>query len=144
MYSIDEKEQFIKERKEKSANCMASMQGRVIEYIPDKTVTIAFPILENYLNPAGAMQGGFICAAFDNAFGALCMISTQTDAFTTLDLHTKYHKPIYPGDELLVKVYMKSKGRTIVNMLGEALNKQKQLIASSDTTCLLLDKKYES
>jgi acyl-coenzyme A thioesterase PaaI-like protein len=50
-------------------NCFRFMQGRVVEYLPQERLTVAFPVLDEYLNPAGSMQGGFITAAFDNVFG---------------------------------------------------------------------------
>ncbi len=119
-------------------NCFNSMQGRMIEFKKDESLTIAFPILENYLNPAGSMQGGFITAAFDNVFGPLCEGITGTQATTTVDLYTNYHRPIFPGDELIITATVMVKGKTKIHMTAEAYNKEHKLIATATTNYVFL------
>lgn len=114
-------------------NCFISMQGRLVDYSHSNSLTIAFPVLENYLNPAGSMQGGFITAAFDNVFGPLCHATTGTGATTTVDINTSYHRPIFAGDELIITATAKSQGRSKVHMVAEAFNKNNKLIATATT-----------
>lgn len=114
-------------------HCFNFMQAQVIDFMPGMSMTISFPVLENYLNPARTMQGGFITAAFDNVFGPLCYSATQTTATTTVDISTSYHRPILEGDELTITATIKSLGRTKIHMVAEAYNQEKKLIATATT-----------
>ena len=81
--------------KVKHANCFDVMKPKIMEYVAKESLTIAFPILEEYLNPDGRMQGGFITAAFDNTFGALCFYEVKDLALpATIDISTSYQRPI--------------------------------------------------
>jgi uncharacterized protein (TIGR00369 family) len=95
--------------------------------------------MESYTNPGGSMQGGLISAAFDNVFGPLCHLATKTPATTTMSINTSYHRPIFPGDELTVTAKVISKGRTAIYMTGEAYNRDKKLVASANTTYIMLN-----
>ena len=45
----------------------AAMKGEFLKFDQDAGYLAAqFPVLENYLNPYGSMQGGMIAAAVDN------------------------------------------------------------------------------
>lgn len=125
--------------KVKNANCFEVMKPKIIEYVSKESLTIAFPILEEYLNPDGRMQGGFITAAFDNTFGALCFYEVKDLALpATIDINTSYQRPIFMEDELIITVNIKSMGNTIVHMTGEASNKDGKLVATSTTNIMLL------
>ena len=114
-------------------HCFSFMQARVIDYVEGQRLTIGFPVLENYLNPARTMQGGFITAAFDNVFGPLCFSATRTTATTTVDIGTSYHRPILEGDELIITATVKSQGKTKIHMVAEAYNQENKLIATATT-----------
>ena len=52
-----------------------AMQCEVLEYNEEeKTLTTKMPVLEQWLNPYGTMQGGMIDAAMDNAVGPLSLL----------------------------------------------------------------------
>ncbi len=122
-------------------NCVETMQREFIEYIPGASLVCAYPVLKIYSNPRKAMQGGFIAAAFDNTFGALVYLTTQKINMATIDMSINYHKPIFENDKLEVTVNLKSLGRTIVNLVGEAYDKEKNLIATATTNMILLDRR---
>jgi uncharacterized protein (TIGR00369 family) len=119
--------------------CYLNMQTRLIDFTPGTALTVAIPVLESYCNPAGSMQGGFISAAFDNAFGPLCILATGTPRTTALNINTSYHRPIFPGDELIITATVKSKGRTMIHILAEAYNRENKLIATANTQYLILN-----
>lgn len=121
-------------------NCVNVMEPTLLEYVPGERLKIKFPVLDTYLNPFNGMQGGFISAAFDNAFGLLCDMVTMKKA-ASLDLNTNYHRPIYKDDELIIKVYLKYKGNTIVNMYAEAFNTIDELIATADSKMMIIKEK---
>jgi len=117
-------------------HCFTFMQARVLEYMEGERLTVSFPVVKNYLNPAGSMQGGFITAAFDNVFGPLCYSATHTTYTTTLGIITSYHRPIWEGDELTITATVKSQGKTKIHMMAEAYNRENKLIATATTDYL--------
>lgn len=121
------------------APCMTNMKPVFKEYIHKRLLTVSYPVLDSYLNPRGTMQGGFITAAFDNTFGALSYYSAGKKFMATIDIHTRYHCPIFKGDELTVTVRIASLGKTIVSMGGEAVNREGRLIATAGTDALIMD-----
>ncbi|WP_053955696.1 PaaI family thioesterase [Inediibacterium massiliense] len=123
-----------------SANCVQVMKPKFIEYIEDESLTCAYPILHEYLNPRNTMQGGFMAAAFDNTLGVLVHLSTGKVEFTSLDLSVHYHRPIFEKDELTVIAKIQHKGRRIVQVLGEGYNKEKKLIATASSKIMILEK----
>ena len=70
-----------------------SMQGELIDLdLANGSLTIRFPVLESYLNPYGAMQGGMIAAAVDNTLGPLSVAVAPPNVTRTLEM--KYSKPV--------------------------------------------------
>lgn len=124
--------------------CAVFIKGEFVNYSPGKSLTIAFPVLEDYLNPAQTMQGGIITAAFDNVFGPFCLLESKTPATAAIDINTTYHRPILAGDVLNVTVTLTSKGRTTIHMKGEARDRQNKLIASATTNYIILDRSRSS
>jgi len=121
--------------------CFTHMQGQVLDFIEGESLTISFPVLKNYLNPSGSMQGGFITAAFDNVFGPLCYLATKTTATTTVDIITSYHRPIFEGDELIITATVKNKGRTKIHMIAEAYNRDNKLVATASCDYIRVSRK---
>ena len=121
-------------------NCSVFVPGRITGFVPGTSLTMAFQVAESYTNPGGSMQGGIISAAFDNVFGPLCHVTTQTGATTTMNINTAFHRPIFPGDELTITASVKSKGRTAIYMVAEAYNRENKLIATANTTYVMLNR----
>ena len=52
-----------------------TMKGEVVSYDSENEIlTNKFPVLHEYLNPYGYMQGGIISAAIDNTIGPLSLL----------------------------------------------------------------------
>lgn len=58
-----------------------------------------FPVLQEYLNPYGAMQGGMVAAAVDNTLGPLSMLVAPPNV--TRRLQMKYSRQITPDLEYI-------------------------------------------
>jgi len=72
-----------------------TMQGELLEYDLDAGyLKTAFPVLDDYLNQFGNMQGGMVAAAVDNTFGPLSMLIAPPNFTRTLEI--KYKKPVKP------------------------------------------------
>ena len=69
------------------------MQAEIIAFNAErKTLVTKVPVLKEWLNPYGTMQGGFINAAIDNAVGPLSMLVAPLNFTRTME--TKYIKGI--------------------------------------------------
>ena len=69
------------------------MRCEIIEYDKEQnSLTIRVPVLEDWQNPFGTMQGGLIVGAIDNAVGPLSML--VAGANMTRSIETKYLKAI--------------------------------------------------
>ncbi|EDS76276.1 PaaI family thioesterase [Clostridium massiliodielmoense] len=128
----------------KVASCVSIMEPKIVEYKKGESLTLSFPVLEKYLNPLKCMQGGFITAAFDNAFGIFFIMESEGEALTTIDISTSYQRPIFLGDELIITVYIKQMGNTIVHMYGEANNKENKLIATGNTNIMRIQNRINN
>lgn len=111
-------------------NCYKWMNIREVSYESRTALTIALTVTEEMLNPMRVMQGGFITAAFDNAFGPLSYAAARKPC-VTLDIHTQFIRPIAVGDTLTVSVRVVSRGPVTLHLTGEAHNGKGRLIASA-------------
>ena len=81
------------------------MKCEIIEYdSEEQSLTIRVPVLEDWQNPFGTMQGGLIVGAIDNAVGPLSML--LVGANMTRSVETKYLKAITMDVEM---VYVRAK-----------------------------------
>jgi acyl-coenzyme A thioesterase PaaI-like protein len=72
---------------------MEHMHAEIVAFDEEKgTLTARFPILEGYLNPYGAVQGGMIAAAVDNTLGPLSMMVAPPNV--TRHLEMTYSRPV--------------------------------------------------
>lgn len=110
-------------------NCSVLMKGEYVDYDSRVMLKIAFPVLQEYLNPMRSMQGGFVTAAFDNVFGPLSYLAARTPC-TTLDLHTNYIRSVNAGDTLIVTARVVSRGLSAMHLSAEAVNGKGKLVAT--------------
>ena len=120
-------------------SCWSFMKPEFVEYVEGESLTMAFPVLEVYSNPRGTMQGGFMTAAFDNTFGALLQMETRRRDIASVDIHMNFQRPIFVGDVLLVRAYVKSIGKTLAHLYGEGVDRsQGRLIATAVSNLVLM------
>ncbi len=76
------------------------MKGELLDLdLQAGTLKARFPILEDYLNPYGAMQGGMIAAAVDNTVGPLSVAIAPPSVTRSLEM--KYSQPVRPEMEYI-------------------------------------------
>ena len=69
-----------------------TMQGEFLALdLEEGTIRVSFPVLQEYLNPYGTMQGGMIAAAVDNTIGPLSFLVAPANVTRNLEL--KYSQP---------------------------------------------------
>ena len=91
-----------------------AMQGEFLRFdLDDGSLTAQFPVLEDYLNPFGAMQGGMIAAAVDNTLGPLSVLVAPPNVTRRLEM--TYSRPITPDLEYIIVVgkLLDHKGRRL-------------------------------
>lgn len=77
-----------------------TMKGELLEYnLGTGYLKTAFPVLSQYLNQFGNMQGGMVAAAVDNTFGPLSMLIAPPNFTRTLEI--KYKKPVKPDIRMI-------------------------------------------
>lgn len=93
----------------------AMMQGEYVELdIEAGMFTARFPVLKEYMNPYGAMQGGMVAAAVDNALGPLSVLVAPPNVTRTLEM--TYSRAVMPEMEyILVEARLvERKGRKLI------------------------------
>ncbi len=70
-----------------------AMQGEFMVFDLDSgTLTTRFPVLDQFRNPYGFMQGGMLAAAVDNTIGPLSMLVSPPNVTRRLEM--KYSRPV--------------------------------------------------
>lgn len=70
-----------------------TMHGEILAFnLEEGVLSTRFPVLEAYLNPYGAVQGGIVAAAIDNTLGPLSMLVAPPNVTRRLAL--KYSRPV--------------------------------------------------
>jgi uncharacterized protein (TIGR00369 family) len=108
--------------------CLQDMEGRLLEYEPGRSLTADFPVLPRYANPMGAMQGGYLAAAFDNVLGPLSYLAAGRPC-TTNSLSVNYIRSVLPGDRLRITARVISRSRRTLHLQAEAINSADRLVA---------------
>lgn len=93
---------------------------------------------EAFLNPAGVIQGGMICAMLDNAAGlaVLCTLEAGQTA-PSLELKTSFMRPATVG-KYIGEAWIKSQGAGICFVEAQLLTTTGRLVATASATARLL------
>src|SRR6516162_8288298 len=98
------------------------------------TIEVTFTATEQFLNPIGAIQGGFLAAMLDDTLGPalVAMLGPRQFAPTT-DLHVQFLRPARPG-RLTGRGRVVRRGKDIAFMAGELLDDSGQVVAAATAT----------
>lgn len=103
----------------------------------EKTLTIAFPVLEWEKNRVGAMHGGIIAAAFDIATGLLARFLAGESFAPTIRLETVFIRPISIGDVFEVRVKTNLAGRKLTHLYCEGFLRSSGKLAATASSSYL-------
>ena len=102
------------------------------------TIEIGFTAGEEFTNPTGAVQGGFVAAMLDDTMGPAVFAMGKGEIFApTLDLHVSFIRPARPGT-FVGKGRVVSLGKTIAFLEGELYDSEGLLVARSTATARVL------
>lgn len=108
--------------------------GKFLHYERKRLLRAAFPVPEEYSNPAGFLQGGYITVLMDDTFGPLSYIAAGRPA-VTLTLGMTFIRPVPVSEEyLLVEAEVVSRGRTVITMRGQVETSGGRLVATATST----------
>jgi uncharacterized protein (TIGR00369 family) len=111
---------------------------KLIEVDPDEgTIEVAFTATDQFLNPAGTVQGGFLAAMLDDTLGP-ALVATLGDGewAPTTDLHVQFVKPAQPG-ELRGSGRIVRRGRDVAFLAGELRDSEGDLVATATATAAI-------
>nr|WP_246047159.1 PaaI family thioesterase [Leptospira ognonensis] len=113
------------------------MKAEIIQYVKNKSISVSFPVMSNQTNPMGFMQGGYIAAAFDNAYGPLSYLVAKKPT-TTIDMNIQYIRGVEPNQRVIVTATIEAKGFSTIHMTAEMKTEKEKLLATSTTNLLIL------
>jgi uncharacterized protein (TIGR00369 family) len=98
------------------------------------TIEVAFTASEQFLNPVGAIQGGFLAAMLDDTLGPALVATLGPGLFApTTDLHVQFLRQARPG-RLTGRGRVVRRGREVAFLAGELLDDSGQVVATAVAT----------
>jgi uncharacterized protein (TIGR00369 family) len=102
------------------------------------TIEVGFTAGEMFVNPTGAVQGGFVAAMLDDTMGPAVFAMGKGEIFApTLDLHVSFLKPARPGG-FVGRGRVVSLGKSVAFLEGELFDSHGELVARSTATARVL------
>ena len=72
-------------------------------------------------NSAGTLHGGLCATILDQAMGFVsCCLKEGNDIAPTVQMSISYHRPLHPGEQVVVKVHVISVTHSLMNLTAEA------------------------
>jgi uncharacterized protein (TIGR00369 family) len=98
------------------------------------TIEVAFAATDQFLNPAGVIQGGFLTAMLDDTMGPALVATLGPGQFApTTDLHVQFLRPALPG-RLIGRGRVVRRGRDVAFLAGELADASGELVAVATAT----------
>jgi uncharacterized protein (TIGR00369 family) len=92
------------------------------------TIEVAFAASDQFLNPAGVIQGGFVAAMLDDTLGPALVATLGPGQFApTTDLHVQFLRPARPGRVV-------RRGRDVAFLAGELVDESGEIVAVATAT----------
>ncbi len=107
----------------------------VLEVSQDEgTIKIAFEGRQEWTNPLGALQGGFITAMLDEAMTTAGIVAAEfSKSMPTLELKVSFLRPAMPG-KLIGIGRARKIGKSIAFLEGELFDSSKKMVAKASCT----------
>lgn len=118
---------------------IASLIGMTVTRIEPSTCTVEMDTdPARHANPMGTLHGGVICDLADLAMGgAFATTLLDGESFTTLDLTTKFFKPIWKS-HLKATATVTKRNQSIGFVECEVTDEKGSLVAKVFSTCTVL------
>jgi uncharacterized protein (TIGR00369 family) len=101
-------------------------------------IEVSFEATEDFLNPAGTVQGGFLTAMLDDTMGPALAATLDPGRYgATLELKVSFLRPAAPG-RLVGRGRVVHAGSTIAFLSGELLDSSGRVVAVGSATARIL------
>ncbi|MEV0924485.1 PaaI family thioesterase [Streptomyces spongiicola] len=98
------------------------------------TIEVAFHAGDQFTNPVGVIQGGFLAAMLDDTLGPALVASLPENQFApTLDLHVQFLRPARPG-RLVGRGRVVQRGKEVCFLAGELVDPEGKTVAVATAT----------
>jgi uncharacterized protein (TIGR00369 family) len=98
------------------------------------TIEVSFRGTDQFLNPFGVLQGGFLAAMLDDTLGPALVATLGPGQFApTTDLHVQFLQPARPG-RLMGRGRIVRKGKEIAFLAGDLVDETGTTIATATAT----------
>ena len=103
------------------------------------TIEVAFTASDQFLNPIGVIQGGFLAAMLDDTMGPALVATLGPGQFApTADLQVQFLRPARPG-RLTGRGRIVRRGKDIAFLAGELSDEFGQVVATATATAQIRD-----
>ena len=117
---------------------VARLVGFTIARIELGRSIVELDAAERHANPMGTLHGGILCDIGDAAMGTAFATTLEDDeTFTTLDLTSKFFKPIWTA-HLTATAYLVKRTRTLGLLECDVTDDTGSLVAKLYSTCMVL------
>lgn len=101
------------------------------------TIEVSFTATEQFVNPAGDIQGGFLAAMLDDTLGpALVATLAESEWAPTIELHVQFLAPAKPG-ELRGQGRVVRRGREVAFLAGELRSASEEIVATATASAIV-------
>lgn len=101
------------------------------------TIEVGFTAGPEFVNPAGDIQGGMLCAMLDDTMGpALVATLAAGECAPTTDLHVQFRAPARPGP-LIGRGRVTRRGRSVAFLAGELADADGRVVATGVATAMI-------
>jgi uncharacterized protein (TIGR00369 family) len=115
----------------------ATLGTRYIDIDVGKMLAAEVKFDPKFSNPMHVVQGGFLCAIFDEVYGPLTYMATGRPV-VTIEMSTTFLRPFTERDEFVtVRAEVVAQSRTFLLLKAEARNNKGKLIATSSSHSLI-------
>jgi len=107
------------------------------------TIELAFTATEQFLNPIGVIQGGFLAAMLDDTMGPALVATLGPGMFApTADLHVQFLRPARPG-RLTGRGRVVRRGKDVAFLAGELADESGQIVATATATAMIRAARFD-
>lgn len=123
--------------------CDLTLGLTCVEKMPDATTVWRMRVDDRFLNPAGVVQGGFICAMMDSAMGASAVISVADlkVRVANTEIKTSFMRAVRPGDVLTCTAKVLKTGSVVAFLGARVVDEEQRLVATASSTYLIRERR---
>jgi uncharacterized protein (TIGR00369 family) len=125
-------------RGEAPAPPIATLLGLEVTEVSLARVVVEMQATDRHANPMGTLHGGVICDLADAAMGMAFATTLEDDeSFTTLDLTSKYFKPVWNA-RIRATATVTKRTRSLGLVECDVTDESGSLVAKVFSTCMVL------